>query len=284
MSMSVAGALGWLRDLPDHRDFLPDHQEVRALLAPLAAAGDRSGGPEQVDWREFCPPVKDQRPLQSCSAHACIGLVEYFERRATGNVTSYSRLFLYKTTRRLLRLAGDTGAGLRTTLKAIALFGLPPEDYLPYDPAHYDDEPDPFLYSSATRLRALHYVRLDPPGVGEAGALQTVKTFLAAGFPSAFGFPATGLLGDNGDVLFPRAVDTFRGGQSVVAVGYDDQRRVGGVPKGALLIRNSWGSDWGEDGYGWLPYEYVLRGLAVDFWTLLAPDWLASGEFTRPSL
>jgi C1A family cysteine protease len=58
-----------------------------------------------------------------------------------------------------------------------------------------------------------------------------------------------------------------------MAVDYDDARVIGddkANPKttGALLIRNSWGSSWGWHGYGWLPYQYVLRGLAVDFWML----------------
>ena len=44
---------------------------------------------------------------------------------------------------------------------------------------------------------------------------------------------------------------------------------------GALLIRNS----WGEGGYGWLPYEYVLQGMAVDWWTLLKSEWVATGQF-----
>jgi len=63
-----------------------------------------------------------------------------------------------------------------------------------------------------------------------------------------------------------------------VAVGYDDNKVIKNTlcnkdTKGALLIRNSWGTGWDDNGYGWLPYEYVLRGFALDFWSLLRMGW-----------
>lgn len=51
------------------------------------------------------------------------------------------------------------------------------------------------------------------------------------------------------------------------------------IKQRAILIRNSWGTEWGDAGYGWLPYNYVLNGLAVDWWTLLKNEWIDTGEF-----
>ena len=50
---------------------------------------------------------------------------------------------------------------------------------------------------------------------------------------------------------------------------------------GALLIRNSWSEEWGESGYGWLPYEYVLKGLTEDFWSVLKKEWINTGQFSE---
>ena len=56
-------------------------------------------------------------------------------------------------------------------------------------------------------------------------------------------------------------------------------RHGGGAKTGALLVRNSWGPGWGDGGYGWLPYEYVLKELALDWWSLVKAEWIDTGEF-----
>jgi C1A family cysteine protease len=89
----------------------------------------------------------------------------------------------------------------------------------------------------------------------------------------------------SGKIPCPTAGEKIVGGHAIVAVGYDDSMKIknanpGAVETtGALLIRNSWGTGWGSSGYGWLPYEYVLKGLAVDWWSLLKNEWIETGNF-----
>ena len=70
-----------------------------------------------------------------------------------------------------------------------------------------------------------------------------------------------------------------------MAVGYSDSLVIkntapgAAATTGALLIRNSWGTGWGDAGYGWLPYGYVLNGLAVDWWSLISQEFVNTGNF-----
>jgi len=270
--------LGWQPDLPDPRDWTVGAEEAAAYLGDLPP---KTARPERVDWREYCGEPVDQRQLRASSAFACAGLLQYFERRASGKLIEPSPMFVYKTARRLSHFEGNSPVGLRTAWKAVVRFGAPPECYWPYDPDRVDEEPDAFTHSYSRDYQSMRYLRLDGRGRRGEEVLETVISFLAAGFVCVFGFPVCTSVSAGGEISYPTRFDRVRGGQAVMAVGYDDKQWYRS-DRGMFLIRSSWGPEWGDRGYGCLPYKYAVERLAVDFWTLIKPDWLASGEFHRP--
>lgn len=281
--------MGWLPDYPDFRDYTIEHDAVNGMLAKVGAAKPlKAGLAATADLRPWCPPIENQGSLGSCTANAGVAMVEYFERRAFGKHVDASRLFLYKATRNMLHWTGDTGAFLRSTMGAMAIFGVPPEEYWPYIVADYEKEPSAFCYAFAQNYQSISYYRLDPSGTIKTTLLNQIKTNLAGGLPSMFGFTVYNSYtqaGTTGKLPYPTAGEKIVGGHAIVAVGYDDKMKIknanpGAVETtGALLIRNSWGTGWGVAGYGWLPYEYVLQGLATDWWSLIKANWIDTGAF-----
>ncbi len=281
--------MGWLPDYPDFRDYTVEHEDIKPLLKRMSIAEPVAAESlsTSVDLRTWCSPIENQGSLGSCTANAGVGMVEYYEKRAFGKHIDASRLFLYKATRNLLHWTGDTGAFLRTTMGALRLFGVPPEEYWPYVIADFEKEPPAFCYAFAQQYQAIRYARLDSPDITKAALLDRIKTNLVAGLPSMFGFTVYSSISQaavGGKIPFPCARERILGGHAVVAVGYDDGKKIknttcGLETTGALLIRNSWGAGWGEKGYGWLPYDYVLKEAAVDWWTLLTQEWVDTGVF-----
>jgi C1A family cysteine protease len=243
--------------------------------------------PEFIDLSYWCSEIEDQGSLNSCTASAAIALMEYFQKKSFGKYIDASRLFLYKATRNLMQIEGNVGTSIRNTMKAMALFGVPPEEYWPYDEAKVNVEPNPFCYAFAQSYQALKYFRLDPAGITNKVLLAQIKAILVTGFPCVFGFTLYSSIYDEsnprGHIPYPHGRDKAEGGHSVVAVGYDDYKVIKNADDkettGALLIRNSWGTKWGEGGYGWLPYEYVLKGLTADWWSLLSSEWFDTEQF-----
>lgn len=283
---------GWIPDYPDFRDYTEEDEGVKLLLEKTSVTPlDQAAGvrfPASVDLRKWCSPIENQGGIGSCTANAGAGVIEYYENRAFGRFIDASRLFLYKATRNLLHWKGDTGAFLRSTMGAMVLFGVPPEEYWPYTDKKpdFDREPPAFCYSFAQNYQAIKYIRLDPPKIPTDRLLGRIKLFIASGLPPMFGFAVYNSIRKavKGKIPFPCPSEKRVGGHAIVAVGYDDKMKIKNPPcgketTGALLIRNSWGTRWGDRGYGWLPYDYVLKGLAVDFWAILRKEWVDTEKF-----
>ncbi|MEZ2304286.1 MAG: C1 family peptidase [Microcoleus sp.] len=246
--------------------------------------------PSVVDLTSWCSPIRDQGSLNSCTAFAAAALLEYFARKAKDEYTSISPLFLYKVARNLMNSTGDVGASVRETMKTMVAFGTPPEKYWSYEADKFDEDPPAFCYSYAQSYKTLKYFRLDRPNLTKEILLFQIQAVLAADFPCIFGFTVYSSIYNkenisSGCIPYPSKKDQVIGGHTVLAVGYNNYKVIkhsNGREKptrGAFLIRNSWGTEWGQQGYGWLPYEYILKGLTADWWSLIKAEWFEAGNF-----
>jgi C1A family cysteine protease len=303
---------GWREDHAWHATLRPEHPRFASSLEriglthrlewkrPLAA---------RVDLRRFCSPVEFQGKYDTCGAHVVAGMIELLELESRRELVPMSRLFLFHVAHRFVdgdAAANDSkGVYLRQLMGVAALIGVPPEKHWPYlDTSRSDDprlhaEPDAFAYALARRFEALEYFRIDSPKsaprrakVAPAEFLRRMKHCVAAGLPCSLGFPMyvepLEQAVHDGAIPWPGPRDEFFANHAVLVVGYDDRKTIAhaghrsAATKGALLFKNSFSTRWGEKGYGWLPYEYVLRGAANDCWTMVAADWIDAGAFDLP--
>jgi C1A family cysteine protease len=97
--------MGWIPDYPDFRDFTEKTEEVKSVLEPTKVLKAKNL-PVSIDLRQWCSPIEDQGVLGSCTAHAGVGMIEYYERKSFGRHIDASRLFLHKVTRNLMKQKG----------------------------------------------------------------------------------------------------------------------------------------------------------------------------------
>ena len=247
---ALTHSYGWIADLPDHRDLL------------LAA-------PRQWPWRTLPPavdlrsvdtiPVYDQGQLGSCTANAIAAALAFtLHKQGLPNVDP-SRLYIYFKERQMEgTINQDGGAQIRDGMKVVA-GGFVPEAEWPYDVTKFTTPPAPIaqLDQDARRDRVIKYQRV----LRDFG----MRACLAGGLPFVMGISVYESFeqATDGHVPMPSPSEQLLGGHAILCEGYTSDQR--------YIFRNSWGANWGEKGFGYLPAAYLNQGgLSSDFWTVQA--------------
>ena len=240
----------WIPDTPDFRDLLFEPPHIV------------EGLPSKVDLREKYTNVYDQGEIGSCTANALCNAFDFVGVKEGKKPVLPSRLFLYYDERRIEGTTGqDAGAMIRDGAKTFHGAGVCPEFMWPYDQNLLFNQPTHDCYNHAANHRTKEYKRLNNL------SLNDLKACLAAGYPFVFGFSVyesfeSDAVTKTGVVPMPKPTERLLGGHAVLALGYDDENKW-------VIVRNSWGEEWGDKGHFYLPYDYITNpNLADDFWTI----------------
>lgn len=214
--------------------------------------------PERVDLRKYMTPIERQGNTNSCVANATAGAYEYLlKRHRPDEADDVSRLFLYYNARALEKgddideaEVEDDGTFIQKCIESLEKFGVCSEDTWPFEEENVNEQPDDDAYDEAADF-LVEDVAVIP------NDLNAWKSALAEGNPIVFGLSLYNSFDRhrNGKVPMPTGSEQSRGqhgGHAMLCVGYSDKDQV-------FIVRNSWGTEWGDSGYCYLPYRYVIN-------------------------
>jgi C1A family cysteine protease len=230
--------------LPDDRDYIYRSDSTEVLR-------------ESVDLREWDTIVESQDSLGSCAANALTNAYELCVNRMYPEYfTHLSRLFVYYNTRAEYGdIQKDDGMFLRDGLKSLAKFGVCTEELWPYDIEKFDSHPTEECYEDAKKRKVIKYQKLI--------SIYYITEVLNNNKPVVFGMEIYDSFMDLNEristVTFPGRKEKSLGGHGMCMVGYDLEKRL-------FLAKNSFGPTWGDNGYCWIPFDYI-RQEGYDIWT-----------------
>ena len=235
---------GWKPDSPDHRDKYIHYNLISDI--------------EDCDLRDEMPGIYDQKEIGSSVANAVAAAYEYNQIKLDDNhIFIPSRLFIYYNTRKIEKtLEYDAGAQIRNTIKSLNINGICSETKWNYDPSLINFKPYDNCY---TAIQPLKYYRIHQN-------IESLKACLTNGVPFIFGFSVfenfEELNEENMTLQIPKKEEEYIGGQCVLCVGFDEVKKI-------FIIRNSFGVEWGNKGYFYMDYDYLLNeNLCRDFWII----------------
>ena len=203
------------------------------------------------------PIIYDQLQLGSCVSNAVALCVYYFLK------INPSRLYIYFNGRAIggHNLKQDTGLSVRDGCKSVAKYFITNETNWPYNINEFTTLPNFSSYNSAITFKNMVYnaVKQD---------INSIKSCLSAGLPILIGIAIyssflTQSVANTGIIPMPNTnIEKIQGYHCVTVIGYDDIKKV-------FKCANSWGKNWGDKGYFYLPYNYIINiNLAFDFWCI----------------
>jgi len=251
--MSKIYRLGWAPELPSIKDWKMSVHPKKDVVVP----------PVSEDRRVRNPPVRDQGNLGSCVGFSVTYGQGWLRRTDRDKLdTTYSPLQMYYDAR--VRDGAqwkdvDAGAYIRDAMDSLREVGVAPETSWPYKIKRFANKPTPSTYKAAKRWKLGAHWRCE--------TLDDMQTALALGFALIGGIVCydsmfTRQVEKFGRIPMPIRTDTIVGGHALYFDMYDSYKK-------EFRFMNSWGTGWGDKGYGTIDYAYLAdRNLADDFWAM----------------
>ena len=228
--------------------YRPEPPDERDLLIPIP----KYDLPKKVDWSSMVTVAKNQGPEGACVGFGVTALKEFQEWRQYGSKFDFSERWIYEMAKDHDEWPGRDyeGTSIRGAMKALAQHGICEEKHWPYLPGQ-KGEPDEKAAENAYKYRIERYrslviprkdIRLIMRGLHETGPLATGVAVHESWF----------VVGKDGVIHDPGPGAKIYGYHAILTVAYtiDEQR---------LKIKNSWGTDWGAEGFGFINFDYFLR-------------------------
>jgi hypothetical protein len=233
------------------RDTEKDWRVPHARRARGLAAAPRL--PASKDLREAWWKIGEQGSSGSCVGWAVADGVLRWHFAKVGRLQQAERLsprFVWMASKETDQFSSRpttfierAGTSIKSALDIARKYGVVRETILPFASARlYSGELESF-YATAALLKIALYIRLD--------SQSQWRDWLARNGPIATRldvddtWDGAKAAGGNLDVYLP---ETRRGGHAVSIVGYTPDR---------FIVRNSWGTGWGDQGFGYASLEYA---------------------------
>lgn len=247
--------------------FSPAEFKKANVYEGLADDNTKNPLPEMVSLLKFAPDRQNQGQQGSCvawsSVYAARTIVEAASTGQSGNSTAFSPAFVYNQ----IGLEGCQGAYIQNAMEFMATKGVVPFSAFPYDDQDCSRQPNSAMVSNAAQNKLHGFTRLTDGESTEGINVRAVKEHLAKDAPVVIGMMVGGsfMQGMMGKEMWaPTDEDRSQmgfGGHAMCVIGYDDRKQ-------AFQIMNSWGTDWGVNGIGWVRYadfkEFVREAYGVD--------------------
>lgn len=244
--------------------YIPDPEDSRDYK--LSNVLSRKYENTMVDYSPEMSEVKNQGQKGSCVGFAVAAMIEwqqqqeYLREQEQGNTYTrdkkhydLSEQWIYHKAREIDGFSNDSGGTtIRAAMKIVNKYGVPPEEGWKYDD-HIIGRPKFWSYSTAKWAKSKSYYKIDTieemkDTLDNIGPFVTgVMVFYEFFYPDS-----------NGYIDYPSNTNNYYGAHAICIVGYDDERQY-------FKFKNSWGKNWGNNGYGWLPYSY-MRDFSIISW------------------
>ncbi len=232
----------------------PKQYAKASIYEPLDESSNQL--PEAVSLQKFAPTPLNQGQQGSCvawsSAYAARTIVEAIATGVAPNTIAFSPSFLYNQ----IKLDGCQGSYILNAMQCLTKVGAVSLKDFAYDDADCNKMPDPSLIQLAEQYKMLGFTRLSKDESTKLVSIRAIKEHLAKDVPVVIGMMVGGSFMQEmsgKSVWYPTNDDYSQmgfGGHAMCVVGYDDRKD--GV--GAFQVMNSWGTNWGQNGFAWIKY------------------------------